>query len=179
MPYPHQYNPILDEVMKISISDLKEIGYLKAGRIGEGVIRWTNKGDCAGSISIKVNMRILTIELDYLWKGEQKKYTIQLDAMPAQYGGRILHFVCPLTSRRCKKLFLSNGIFAHRYANGRAMYSAQIIPKEWRESIKNLQRDYMEDQLRERINKPRSKMHYQGKETKWLTRAKKILKNLS
>ena len=131
----------------------------------------------SGSISITVNMRQLTIDLDYIFKDQPKKYTIHLDAMAAntQYGGKIYHFICPLTSMRSKKLFLIDGVFCHRFSNPRSMYANQIIPKEWRESCKSIQRDALSAAINERINDPRSKKYYQGRETKWFKRAKKLL----
>jgi hypothetical protein len=61
--YP-TYPTLFDEVLQISISKLKKIGYLKPGSIIGGNLVWSTNGKETARIGITVNTLANFIELD-------------------------------------------------------------------------------------------------------------------
>ena len=72
------YPVFYDELKKITISKLKEWGYLKPETCKRGIIRWTSDGENSGSI--RLMSRILHskgyIEVSYAWEEINMKYLI-------------------------------------------------------------------------------------------------------
>jgi len=173
--------PVLyDEVLQLSITDLKKIEYLKDSYIKKGKITWGINGEETSSISIKTNTisKNQYIELDYNYNGTPKNYKIHLVSIPSNLGiGKIFYFKCPVTKRRCRKLYLVNGYFLHRNAF-KGMYKKQTESKSWRKMSRDLENYYGLDDLYEQIYSKHFRTHYAGKPTRQYVRLmKKIEKS--
>ena len=166
-------NPTLfDEVLQLSITKLKEWGYLHPNHRTQAVINWGE----AASVSIKVSTAPPSpyIELSYTYQGEALKYQIQLMPTPSNLGkGIYYYFICPITGKRCRKLYLINGQFAHRAAFA-GMYNCQIKSKKDRLTFKAINTLLKADLIRNQLKKSMQN-YYKGKPTK---RFMQLLKKL-
>lgn len=166
---------LYDEVLQISISKLKEWGYLKAGQIKSGTISWSRNGNPTGSISIHANMQTPQpyIELDYKYKDEPRKYRVYLVFIPANIGnGTICYFLCPHTNKRCRKLYSIGGYFLHREAFKGCMYDCQTQSKRNRLIIKKF-KPYWKDHESDQLHAKHFRAFYNGKPTKKYLRINK------
>lgn len=117
MPYPSTIPHIYDDCKKLTIADLKKWNYLKKDNYKSGGIQWTTDGRPSGSIGVK--LEYLTsqpiMKLSYNYGDEEVDYSVNLISVPSNLGiGRIWHFLCPFTYKRCRTLYLAAGRFAHR-----------------------------------------------------------------
>jgi hypothetical protein len=169
MPKPHTFPTLFDEVKTVSISFLTKHRYLKPNQWQNGTITWSINGSQTGSISIHVNTQSEQpfIELDYKINEAPIKYRVQLLSAPSNLGkGLVWYFVCPLTGKRCRKLYLTNTYFYHRSAFRGCMYEKQTQNKNSRYLDKILGVYFRTDQLFEQLNNKHFKKHYAGKPTK-------------
>jgi len=114
--------------------------------------------------------------LSYSIDGESKKQVINLIEIPSNLGnGFYYNFVCPITDKRCYKLYLINGLFGHRTAFG-AIYRNQKLSKSWRRLASFWDNDEKRDQLEQEVFRKHSKTHYKGKYTKKCLRLLKLAK---
>ena len=87
--------------------------------------------------------------------------------MPSNLGkGIIWYFLCPETSKRCRKLYLIGGYFLHREAFKSCMYESQTQSKKYRELEKTLGAYFRTDDLYNELYKKHFKKSYAGKPTK-------------
>jgi len=114
MPKPHTFPILYDDLKTISIQFLTKHGYLKPNQWQNGTLNWSRNGNPTGSISIKVCTmpEYPFIELEYKYNENPMNYKIQLVCAPSNLGkGVVWFFVCPLTGKRCRKLYLANSFF--------------------------------------------------------------------
>ena len=169
MPKPHTFPSLYNEALQLSISKLKEWGYLKPEQIKSGTITWSSNGNKTGSISIQVNTHSEQpyIELDYKFKGEPRNYKAHLTSTPSNLkSGEIWYFICPHTKKRCRKLYSIGGYFLHREAFNGAMYECQTRSKYYRQLTKTLDSFFKQDELYEELYSKHFKRTYAGKPTK-------------
>ncbi len=170
MPKFPTFPTLYNEALQISISKLKEWGYLKPGQIMNGTLNWTwrNSGR-KNSISIQVNTQSETpyILLDYKYGDEPRKYKVYFTSTPSNLNkGEIWYFLCPQTNNRCRKLYSISGYFLHREAFNGCMYESQIQSKKYRELDKTFGAYFKEDGLYSQLYKKHFKKFYAGKPTK-------------
>jgi len=177
MPKPYTFPTLLDEVKTVSISKLKEWQYLESDSFRSGTITWSRAGEQTGSISIYSSMREEPyIRLDYRANNEPVDYKVRLVSVPSNLGrGKIWYFVCPVTGKRCRKLYGVGKYFLHRDAYPNAMYECQTYSKRGRMIDKVCKIMYGSDELYEELYSKHFKTHYAGKMTK---RYKQILNEL-
>ena len=161
--------PVLyDEVLTLSITDLKKLGYHRDKYIKNGTVTWGINEEVTSSISIKIDSisDVPYIELSYNHNGNPKNYKISLVSIPSNLGiGKIHYFRCPVTKKRCRKLYLVNGYFLHREAF-KGMYKKQTDSKSWRKMRKELDSHFEIDDLYEQIYSKHFRTHYAGKPTR-------------
>lgn len=119
-----------EDVLKISIADLKKTGFLIG--FNKGVVGWETKlGENLGNIGLMVQARGEdgTMHLSYRQTDldgieEQLDYKINLTTTQCNYGGRRYWFICPLRTayrpcgRRVGKLYLVGRYLGCRYCKG-------------------------------------------------------------
>lgn len=166
-----QYMPpvLFDKTLQLSISDLKKWGYLEPNRTVDDKITWSKNGRETGSISIYLNTypEQSNIELDYKFKGEPRNYIIRLIKIPSNIGkGFIWYFLCPMTNKKCRKLYSIDGYFFHREAFKKGMYQSQTRSKQYRLLEQTFGKYFKSEKLVEQFYYKHSRRFYGGKPTK-------------
>lgn len=168
--YP-TYPTLFDEVLQISISKLKEWGYLKPQQTISGTVRWSRNEKEIATISIRVDTHCNYIKLDYSCNKEPVNYRINLVSLPSNIGkGKVWYFECPHTKKRCRKLYLVGKYFLHREALKGCMYEKQTKSKETRVQEKMIDIVFRTDDLYEQLYGKYFKRSYAGKPTKKFAR---------
>jgi len=179
MPKP-KTNPILyNDALQISITKLKELGYLKKLQIKSGILNWSRNGSPAGSITISLNTIAVQpyIELDYNFRNEPRNYKIKLVTTPSNLNkGEIYYFLCPITNKRSRKLYSIGGYFLHREAFKGCMYESQTMSHSDRQNKFIIENAFGIDFIYEEIHKKHFKKTYSGNYTK---RYKKLLAKIN
>lgn len=169
MPKPHTFPTLYNEVKTVSISFLIKNNYLKPNQWQSGTITWSSNGNKTGSISIQVNTQSESpyLLLDYKYNEAPINYTVQLVSALSNLGkGVVWFFICPLTGKRCRKLYLAETYFYHRSAFRGCMYEKQTQSKKSRYLDKTLGLYFQTDQLYKQLYKKHFKKQYAGKPTK-------------
>lgn len=178
MPKPSSFPTLFNKALQINISKLKGWGYLVPGQIKNGTINWSRDGNRTGSISIMANTRSEQpyIELDYKYRDEPRKYKVFLTLTRSNLNrGKIWYFICPVTKKRCRKLYSIGGYFLHREAFKGCLYETQTESKKYRELYKPIGKFLWSETINNEIYKKHFKKKYAGKPTKrYLRIMKKI-----
>ena len=163
---------VLDRVDQISITKLREWGYLDSGIIKSGTITWSIHGTVTDRISIASNMTgVPYIELDYKCGGKPYNYRVWIESVPSNLGkGEVLYFRCPHTHKLCRKLYFVGGEFLHRDAFIGSVYDIQTESRREREFTKFCNTYWRTDKIYEQLRKKHFKKQYAGKPTKKYTR---------
>lgn len=179
MPRHSSLPTLYDECRTINISNLKKWGYLKPHQFRNGSIFWSRDGAKTSSIGITVNMVAVNpyIELDYKCNGNTINYSLQIVSVPSNIGrGSLPYFLCPVTGKRCRKLYLIDGRFLHRKAFTGCYYEKQTYSKRNRGLNKVFEIYFGVDNLYEQIYSKYFKKKYAGKATK---RYRRIMKRVN
>jgi hypothetical protein len=170
MSKPFTFPTLYDEVHSLSITKLKEWGYLKPHqKVTNASITWSRNENKTSSMTIHTdtNLEDGSITFDYKYKGEPRKYNVDLVSIPSNLGtGLIWYFVCPRTNKRCRKLFLIDGHLLHREAFNGCMYECQTLSKNNRALCKMLEPYFKSDNLYSELYSKNFKKTYAGKPTK-------------
>jgi len=154
---------IYDSLKMVTISFLKSRNYLEPDSFKGGNIQWSRNGQPDGNIDIKVNTveERPYLELDYKANGTPINYRVRLVTIPSNLGiGLIWYFLCPVTGKRCRKLYLAGNYFYHRTAY-RGMYEKQVQSKKYRE-LEKVCYFFKTDKLNEQLNAKNFKQTYNG-----------------
>lgn len=179
MPKVHTFPRLYQEGTILRISRLKEWGYLVAGKVQSGSITWSRQGEKTASLNIQVFTLsyLYKVCLDYTYKGQPVREEIPLTFIPSNIGkGRIPYFVCPVTGKRCRHLYLYCGRFIHREAVPGAMYETQTYSHKNRVLCRLVDRCFGEDHAYQRLYKKGFKKQYKGKPTKQYLRLQAMIK---
>ena len=176
MPKTHKFPTLFDEVHTVSITKLKEWGYLKPDHWQSGTIRWSRNGETTSSISISVYTGSDNpyLKLSYKHRGELTEYKVPLVTLPSNLGkGKVWYFLCPATGKRCRKLYSVGRYFLHRDAFTSCMYEKQTYSKHAREEIKYYESLLGSEKLYQELYSKGFKKYYAGKPTKRYVRLMK------
>jgi hypothetical protein len=181
MPKHHTFPTLYNEALQIQISRLKGWGYLDPEQIKSGTITWSRNGNTTGSITIYVNTHNEHpyIELDYKYRDERRNYKVCLTSSTSNLNrGKIWYFICPQTTKRCRKLYSIGGYFLHREAFDGCMYETQIQSKKYRNLDKTLGVYFQSEKIYDQLYKKNLKKRYAGKPTKKYLKLTKQLQKL-
>ena len=174
------YPTIFDDAYQIEITKLKEWGYLTPGQVTQAKIKWSLRGEETAVISILIDMNQYNpfIELNYKCNDKPYKYKVFLTSSKSNLNkGQYFYFLCPVTKKKCRKLYLVNEIFAHREAFKGCLYYSQNQSKKTRVIIKSMDSSFKLDDLYSKIYNKNFRKEYSGKPTrKYLRLLKKIRK---
>jgi hypothetical protein len=179
MPRHSNFPTLYDECRTIKISDLKKWGYIMPGQTTSGNYCWFQGETKTAWISFTVNMFSVNshIELDYKCNGTPINYSLQIVSIPSNIGrGNLLYFLCPVTGKRCRKLYSVGLRFLHRKAFSGCFYEKQTYSKRNRGLNKAFEMFFGIDNSYEQIYSKYFKKEYNGKVTK---RYRKIMKRLN
>ena len=172
MPRIPTFPKLFDEAKTIEASNLKKWGYLKKGGFKSGVITWKRHGEIVSSINIVVSyIEYPILRLSYQYGDEPIHYEIKLESIPSNLGvGQIWYFVCPVTGKRCRKLYCIGKYFLHREAFPNAYYEKQTYSSNYRSMDIAFRYYHMMDKIYSEIYSKYFKKTYNGKPTKRYTK---------
>lgn len=180
MPKPNTFPTLFDETKQVSIQKLSEWGYLKPNLIMNSTLTWSIRGNETGSISLISNTKCAApyIELDYKYNDEPRNYNVQMVSIPSNLDvGIIWYFLCPITNKRCRKLYSVDGYFLHREAFKGCMYESQTRSKLWRQMEKTFGKVFRIEDAYDCLYSKHFKKHYKGKPTKKYLKLISIIKS--
>ncbi|MES2766802.1 MAG: hypothetical protein V4642_13090 [Bacteroidota bacterium] len=160
---------LLDAVHTVSITKLKEWGYLEKSQYKTGVITWSINGRKTGSIRITVDTHAYPayMVLDYTIRDKPINYKVFLAQRPSNLGkGSIYYFVCPHTGKLCRKLYNVGEKFLHRKAWRNVLYEKQTHSHSTRDLYKQFDGLLKRDKKYEQLSEPYFKKTYNGRPTK-------------
>lgn len=179
MPKIHTFPTLYDEVKTVSITDLKKWNYLKPNQWSSGTIKWSRNGNNTGSIGITVvtNSEQPYAKFNYNFRDEPVEYKVPLVTVPSNLGtGKVWYFLCPVTGKRCRKLYSVGKYFLHREAFTGCMYEKQTYSPKNRQLFKLFEKAIGSEKYYEQLYKKYSKKQYAGKPTKWYLRLMKKIR---
>lgn len=163
---------LLDKTVSFSVRSL-DIPHLmwmcdnEVYEISRG-LTWHQGQRKMAAISITFHSHPLLLELNYSYNDKPVRCVIRLQKESTNLRkGHRYFFVCPVSGRKCWKLYLYNGAFVSRYAIPGASYSKQSLSKKQR-MMEGCAKNYERKTLRRY-----GKTHYRGKPTPYGKRAEK------
>lgn len=183
MPKSATYPTLYNDCKTVSISFLRQHGYLKNDQWRSGNITWS-RGEgvnklTTGSISIRTHIEAENsyLELDYKVNGQPIKYKVSLITKTSNISkGIVWFFRCPNTGKLCRKLYLVDKYFLHRTAIKGAMYEKQTYSASKRNHYRQWDEVFCSDGVYEQLYSKYFKTYYKGKATKRYNRLLKKLK---
>jgi len=173
---------LFNDYRTINISLLKKWGYLKPGEWKSGNINWFQGDIKTGWISFSVNMLNINpyLELTYKYNGTPVNYSLQIVSIPSNIGrGSIFYLVCPVTGKRCRKLYGIGERFLHRSAFRGCYYEKQTYSKRNRDLFRSFEMLNDTDKAYDMIHSKHFKKYYAGKPTKRYFKAMQEVSRLS
>jgi hypothetical protein len=124
---------IIDDLRKLTFSDLKRFELLNENCIKSSSIIWTSIRGDKNSINVRVNRIDNKMTLSYTINNEQDlKYDIKLAYHLSNLGiGEVGYFLCPITQKKCRTLYFVDGYFVSRYCF-KGIYECQTYSKSYR-----------------------------------------------
>jgi hypothetical protein len=106
------------------------------------------------------------MELRYNCDGEPIIETISLVEVKSNLGkGSIWYFRCPRSFKRCRKLYLFDGVFQHR-SNIDGFYDTQMYSKKDRQLVRLFDMSVKRDEAYSKLYSKHFRTHYKGEPTK-------------
>lgn len=162
-------NPILyDKALQISVTALKNLELLQPNSFIFNILYWGyNQGKFEVFCTVDTQSPQPYVEFYYTYQGQSIKYKVGLLAVPSNLGkGKVWFFVCPITNKRCRKLYFGKGYFLHRTAFKNGMYYQQTQSKFCCKIDKLLGCYWALEDIEKQLNSKYFKTHYAGKPTK-------------
>ncbi|UHG92548.1 hypothetical protein [Spirosoma oryzicola] len=179
MPRIGQCPTTIDDFLYLSTATVKQSGCLIDGKTHQ--LGWNRNGERVATIDIAASLKAKCLMLRYSFRGETKLYRIDLLIAPSNLGkGTVFYFVCPITAKRCRKLYLVDGRFISRYALADTYYEKQLWSKRYRDLDNTMGRQLRGDdfELYQETFGPYAKRHYRGKPTKRVLRYQRLTDRL-
>jgi len=117
-------NTTIEDYLTLTVKDCKRMGYFVPNAKATGVIKWSRNGNRVAEIGFGTNLTGIPVAvLSYTYNGQPIDATISLrfhhsnltpNASDTTHG--YYYFVCPVTGRSCRKLYLVDGHFVSRHA---------------------------------------------------------------
>jgi len=155
---------VIDEAKSLSISEIKKWGLF--GNIGQSsLISWYKNKIKTGTIDIKSGFDVgLYLELSYTYDDSiNVKYRVDIVYQRSNLNnGLIPYFLCPISRKKCRKLYLLGKYFVYREAYKNSLYQCQIDSKKVRDFVKVVKPYYTADDIRSLIHSKNFKQYYNG-----------------
>ena len=166
----------IDRLLSISVTSLKRIGYLRPDSRQAGTIHWSQgHGPRVASMGVVTDttFEVATVEFVYTDPdGRQHDDFLLLRWKRSNLDkGGFYYFVCPVTGRSCRKLYLIGGRFVSRYAFN-APYRSQTVGPAGRRSLFYLLAKY--SKFEDLAAQPHRKETYRGKLTPYGRKLEKM-----
>ena len=163
------YPTLYHEMLQLNISVFKYNGFLNPEQMKSGVLNWSTGNRPTGKASVTVSTLNGQpyIELSYSFNNTPINYKIWLTSTPSNLNnGKIWYFLCPVTNKRSRILYLADGAFLNREALKNCMYEKQAYSRKQRRFDILCNSITKPDELYEQVNKKYFKKTYAGKPTK-------------
>ncbi len=151
--------------MRLELRWMLDNGYFKPGEEVRSTIAWES-GSTVSVLTRETSLRLTYTLTKPTGETLSQSYTVSLAKIPSNLGkGEILYFVCPVSGRKCRILYLAYGsnVFKCREAYSyKIYYELQACSKLQRNNIRYF---ILEDKLGKLCRKKATYMH-QGKLTK-------------
>ena len=173
------YPTIIDHLKQLDISLLRK--KLIPGNIQSGIFTWYQDGDKVAAIGYTVEMagEVPHLELSYTYNGRNIKARIRLESLPSNLGkGTVWYFLCPVSSLRCRKLYLFNGYWVHRQAIRGGMYQQQTKSHQWRRLHQIMDRYDRARCAADEADKENFRSQYAGRATRRFKRLMKAIERI-
>lgn len=169
---------LLDECHTIDIGKLGRWGYLKPNQVKGGTLTWSRNGHRTGCIDIWVSTYPgeCNLTLSYRYQEKLVAYRVQMTSVPSNLQrGQVWYFLCPVTGKRCRKLYRIGSKFLHREAFDGLLYESQTYSHKNRALLKLYGKMFGSEKAYDQIYSKHFKTHYAGKPTK---RYQKLLRQI-
>jgi hypothetical protein len=163
----------IENFTRLSLQNLNRKGFLKQDC--KGTISWSKEGNVFASIGVSLSITndLPCMELKYIANGAKICDNIKLKKVQSNLieGKGYWMFVCPITQKPCRYLYLVNSHFISHRAMIGIHYKCQADSKD---KFYNLSKYFkIHDDLCDMIDQvdtPRTKTHYKGKDTRLIKR---------
>lgn len=127
----------IEELLTVSITELKRLGFISPNAYKYGVLEWKRNGKTTASAGVGIDTRgeVPTARFTYNFNGSPVDVTAPLRFAPSNLNrGGYYFFICPVTGRSCRKMYLVGGRFVSRFAF-RALYDKQTKSRAERSGL--------------------------------------------
>ena len=163
----------LQDYIRLSLTRCKDLGYFVPNATAEGVITWTSGDERIAAVRFKtdtVNNRCI---ISYRIDGEDVTQKVWLRWCCSNLNrGGYYYFVCPVTGRSCRNLYLIGGRFVSRFAF-KHLYEKQTLSRHQRADIFR----FLDaaDKVERLERQPYRKRTYRGKPTPYARQVERLL----
>lgn len=99
-----------------------------------GIFTWNFGGADGNYVRVFFNHKASNMTFSYRYRGEFRRLVVGFEEIASNLGkGSLWYFVCPLTQKRCRKLYFIAGNFVHRAAYKHVYYENQTMSRRSRE----------------------------------------------
>lgn len=170
----------IEDLRRFSIHDLKRLGMLRDGF--NGSMTWKQNGETVSAIGLYIclsgNAPVMVLQYNITHTGEAVQDLVKLrhqkSNLPGHTGGYWM-FICPVTRKPCRVLYLHGGHFKSREAlPPGTLYKCQTTSAYFRMIGRVFDYSDTMGALGDTLRKPYGKMFYRGKPTRKTRRLMKI-----
>jgi hypothetical protein len=170
----------IEDLRSFSIHDLKRLGMLRDSF--NGLMNWTQNGETVSTICLYIclsgNAPTMVLHYNITHTGEAVQDLVKLhhqkSNLPGHTGGYWM-FICPMTRKPCRVLYLHGGHFKSREAlPPGTLYKCQTTSAYFRNIGRIFDYEDMKTALNDTLSKPYGKMFYRGRPTRKTNRLMKI-----
>lgn len=159
--------PTIEDLLTLTVTDLKRLGFLRKGDKHNGGVQWERGGERIASIYVITDCTGELGKCRLVYQHPNDKitdYTLYLRFKQSNLNDQqgFYYFVCPVTGRSCRKLYLVGERFISRYAF-RSLYAKQRYSKAQRAELLTVLREW--NQYEQLAAQPYRKTTYRGKPT--------------
>ena len=164
---------ILDDTIKLNISDFSQWGYLNSDNPKSGTIKFLFDNVVGFELKVVTNhlKHSHSVVIEFLLDDLVCTQVLCITYLHSNLGkGSVPYFLCPKTNKLCRKLYLYNSNFTSRESIPNSMYSSQIVLKSIRDLDKTLKRITIIEDYKKLADTKYFKPVYKDKPTKAVIR---------
>ena len=169
---------LYDELATLDLSWLFKKGRIIPGAEVTDVLTWKRSGEVTGSAKLTTlyTTRERWVKLNYFIDGQPRETMIIIETLPSNLGrGVVPYFICPITFKRCRKLYVVRGRFVHR-SGLKGMYEKQTYSKRMRAIDALYREDFVLEHYYKTIRSRYFHKQIKGQPTKAMDRLNKQVK---
>lgn len=160
---------ILDDTIKLNISDFSQWGYLNPDNPKSGIIKFLFDEVVGFELKVVTNhlKHSHSVVIEFLLDDLVCTQVLCITYLHSNLGkGSVPYFLCPKTNKLCRKLYLYNSKFTSRESIPNGIYQSQCTNKSIRHLQKHLEKLRRIDSYNKLLCKKYFKCTYSEKPTK-------------